>query len=110
MSTFLYRIQPVRVGMLTDAPTEHEKRLVAEHFSYLQRLVAEGIVHMAGRTLNTDERAFGIVIFDAESEEAARRIMKDDPAVKHNIMRAEFFPFRVALWSPKLPGVHENGS
>ena len=71
MQEFLYRIKPVRLGMLTEGPTEREAEIVSEHFSYLERLVAEGIVLMAGRTLNTDERTFGIVVFLAESEARA---------------------------------------
>jgi hypothetical protein len=27
-----------------------------------------------------------------------------DPAVKHGVMRAELFPYRIALWSSKGPG------
>ena len=29
--------------------------------------------------------------------------MNDDPAVKHGVMRAELFPYRVALWSKSGP-------
>lgn len=54
---------------------------------------------MAGRTLNADETAFGIVVFRADSETSARQIMHDDPAVKLGVMHAELFPYRVALWS-----------
>ena len=35
MSQFLYRIQPARPGMLTEAPTEHEAQVLGEHFAYL---------------------------------------------------------------------------
>ena len=52
---------------------------------------------LAGRTLNTDERSFGIVIFRADSEEAARRVMEQDPAVRNRVMRAELYPYRIAL-------------
>ena len=52
---------------------------------------------LAGRTLNTDERSFGIVIFRADSEEAARRVMDQDPAVRNRVMRAELYPYRIAL-------------
>jgi len=52
---------------------------------------------LAGRTLNTDERSFGIVIFRADSEEAARRVMDQDPVVHNRVMRAELYPYRIAL-------------
>ena len=54
--------------MLTAGPTEQEATIVKEHFEHLQRLVASGTVLMAGRTLNADERTFGIVVLVAESE------------------------------------------
>jgi hypothetical protein len=46
---------------------------------------------------HTDASSFGIVVFWAESDDAARRIVDADPAVAGGVMRAELFPFRVAL-------------
>ena len=89
--------------MPVEGPTEREEEIIAEHFAYLQRLTDEGVVLMAGRTLNADERAFGIVVFATESESAAREIMNSDPAVKQGVMKAELFPYRVALWSDVGP-------
>jgi uncharacterized protein YciI len=103
MQQYLYRIQPTRIGMLTEGPTEQETKVVREHFEHLQRLVADGTVLMAGRTLDADERTFGIVVFIAESEAQAAEFVRDDPAVKHGVMRAELFPYRVALWSRVRP-------
>lgn len=48
--------------MLTDDPTAHESRTVAEHFAYLQQLAADGTVLMAGRTQTADEHTLGIPI------------------------------------------------
>ena len=110
MQQFLYRIQPTRLGMLTEGPTEHEAKVVAEHFGYLQRLVADGRVLMAGRTLNADESTFGIAVFVADSEAQAAEVVRNDPAVKHGVMRAELFPYRIALWSSKGPGGEEDGA
>jgi uncharacterized protein YciI len=109
MQHFLYRIQPTRLGMLTEGPTDREARIVGEHFSYLERLVAKGTVLMAGRTLNADESTFGIVVFLAESEAQARELVRNDPAVENGLMRAELFPYRVALWSRTGPPEEEDG-
>jgi hypothetical protein len=38
--------------------------------------------------------SFGIVIFNAESEEKARESMTNDPAVKNRVCRAELFSKR----------------
>jgi len=99
---FLYRIQPSRAEMLTNGPTPEESVIVSEHFEYLKRLADEGVVVLFGRTLNTDPSCFGIVIFRAESEDAARRIMENDPAVRQGVMRAELFPYRIAGMGTKL--------
>jgi uncharacterized protein YciI len=83
--------------MLSEGPTPEEERIVGDHYSYLKGLTDRGVVILAGRTLNTDESSFGVVIFRTDSEEAARRIVADDPAVRGGVMRAEFFLFRIAL-------------
>ncbi len=93
---FLYRVRPVRVEMMK-TPTEKENAILDEHFTYLKDLTAKGVVILAGRTLTTDETTFGIVIFHAETEEGARKIMEGDPAVRQGVLRADLFPFRVVL-------------
>ena len=94
---YLYKIQPTRPAMLTEGPTPEEETILSGHFRYLKDLTNRGVVILAGRTLNTDKSSFGIVIFKANSEEEARERMNDDPAVKQGVMRAELYPYRVAL-------------
>lgn len=97
MSQWLYRIQPVRNTMLSEGSTPEEDEVVSRHFAYLKDLTEQGVLLLAGRTLNTDNSSFGICIFEAEDEAAARRIVEADPAVQARVMRAELFPYRVAL-------------
>ena len=97
MQEFLYRLQLVRGDMLRIGPTESEQAIVTEHFAYLQDLNAQGVIIFVGRTLNTDENAMGLAVFRAESEDAARQIMNDDPAVKKGVMTAALYPFKVVL-------------
>ena len=87
--------------MLSAGPTPQEAEIVSRHFAYLEALAERGVVILAGRTLNTDESSFGIVIFQAESEEAAQAIMNGDPAVQAGVMRARLFPYRIALMARK---------
>ncbi len=94
---YLYTRRPTRPDMLTDGPTRREEAIVSDHFAYLKALNEQGVVILAGRTLNTDESSFGIVIFQAESGEAAQALMRSDPAVKNGVMHAELFPYRIAL-------------
>jgi uncharacterized protein YciI len=102
MAQFLYQVRPTRIGMLDDS-TPDEARIVAEHFEYLKNLTERGIVHFAGRTLNTDSTAFGIVVFSARTLEEARRRMEEDPAVRAGVFTAELFPYRLALASDRIP-------
>jgi uncharacterized protein len=108
MSQFLYRLKPVRAAMLAEGPTDQEISIIGEHFAYLEKLTAKGVVLMAGRTLVTDERSFGIVVFMIASEPEALALMQGDPAVIQGVMEAELFPFTVALWSSKGAGAIEN--
>lgn len=77
--------------------TAKEEAITDRHFAKLQGLLKDGKLVLAGKTDGLDERTFGIVIFEADSEEEAKQVMKDDPAVAEGIMRAELFPYRVAL-------------
>lgn len=105
---YLYRLMPIRLGILTEGPTEHEAAIVGDHFAYLEQLTSQGRVLMAGRTLTTDENTFGIVVLVADSDSAATELMRADPAVSRGVMTAELFPFHVALWSTK-GSPHSNG-
>jgi uncharacterized protein len=94
---FIYIVRPTRLQMLTEGPTSGEGAVVKRHLEYLERLAEAGVVLLAGRTQTADEKTFGLVVFRAESEEAARRIVDADPAVADGVMRAELYPYRVAV-------------
>lgn len=77
--------------------TSKEEEIVNSHFHKLQELLKEGKLILAGRTQNMDEKTFGIVILEVDSEEEARAIMENDPSVLGGVMTAEIFPYKVAL-------------
>ena len=83
--------------MLTDGSTPEEGAIVSQHFNYLKGLMEQGVVILAGRTLNTDDSSFGIIVFNAASDDDAQQIVDGDPAVRQGVMRATLFPYRVAL-------------
>lgn len=83
--------------MLAEGPTPAEAATTQRHFEYVKGLCDSGVVILAGRTLNTDSSSFGIVILNADSEAAARSIMESDPGVAGGVMRADLFPYRIAL-------------
>jgi uncharacterized protein YciI len=75
--------------------TEHEQQAFAEHFARLQRLVADGVLVLAGPTLGAVNT--GIMIFDAPDEETAWQIVRDDPTVVEGITTPELRAFRISL-------------
>lgn len=94
---FIYVFEPVRPELVTDpdAWTEEDIRIGNEHFAYLQKATREGIVILAGRSL--DGVGPAVVIFEADSEDSARSFMEADPFVAGRLMRASLHPFRAAL-------------
>lgn len=102
-SLYIYKIQAVRQEMVSQGRTAEEDRIVGEHFSYLEGLSRRGVVLLAGRTMSDDYAGFGIIIFRADSQQAAQQIVRNDPAVSQRVMRAELYPFRASLVGQPIP-------
>jgi uncharacterized protein YciI len=75
--------------------TEEERAVWAVHFDRLRRLMDEGVMIAVGPTLGRINT--GIAIFEAPDEEAARKIIDDDPVVKGGFANGELRPFRLSL-------------
>lgn len=97
MQQWLYQIKPSRLEMVTEGPTPEEAEVISRHFAHLQELTRKGVMILMGRTQNNDESTFGICIFEAKDESAARAIMESDPAVGAGVMRAVLYPYKIAL-------------
>lgn len=95
MSQWVYRIVPMRAGMVAE-PTEDEQRMVAAHFAYLVELRDRGALILAGRT-QEDVGTFGLVIFEADGEASARSIAEEDPAVAGGLFAMTLHPYAVAV-------------
>lgn len=93
MPEYIYLIHPYRQE-LAFQPRPDEEIILSEHLTYLQRAAAEGILVLAGPSL---DGIFGLVIFRADTEQAAEQFMFNDPAVKGGLMVAELHPFRVSM-------------
>jgi uncharacterized protein YciI len=93
MSEYIYLIHPYRQGFF-ESPTHDEEAIMAEHFNYLKQALQEGTLILAGPC--TDD-TFGLVVFHARDERAAREFMLSDPSVKKNVMAAELHPFHLSL-------------
>jgi uncharacterized protein YciI len=77
--------------------TDTENAVVARHFAWLTDAVTSGQVILVGRTTESLDKTFGIVIFEAGSADAASEFMRSDPAVVAGLMTATVHPYSVAL-------------
>jgi uncharacterized protein len=77
--------------------TDEDKKVLQRHFVRFQEAVKAGKLILAGRTSESGCKTFGIAIFEAKDEAAARKFMEEDPAVAGGLMTAELHPFSVAL-------------
>lgn len=100
MAEFIYLLEPARAGM-PKQPTDEERAVVREHFDHLTRMLDDGRLILAGRTLSAGS-VLGMVVFEADAEDAAKAIMAADPAVAKGVMRAALHPYRVALARGRL--------
>ena len=97
-TVFMYALYPTRLAMLTEGPTEAERAAAAEHWTCSQKLLEDGVIIFGGRTLErTSDGSFAVCVISAESEQEARRVMDNDPAVKAGVFRARLFPFQPML-------------
>ena len=94
MADWIYFLHPPREDFAATM-TEEERAVWADHFFRLQRLLADGVLVLAGPTLGPINT--GICVFEADDEAAARRIMEGDPVVASGMARGELRPFRTSL-------------
>ena len=77
--------------------TPQDEKVLQHHFARFQEAIKTGQLILAGRTSESGDKTFGIAVFQAKDEAAARKFMEEDPAVAGGLMTAELHPFRVAL-------------
>jgi uncharacterized protein YciI len=93
LSDWLCVIRPPRASFMEDA-TPEEGEIMREHFAYLKGLLDAGKLILAGPSL---EPPFGIIVFEAESEDEAHRLIAADPSVAAGLQTPELHPFRASL-------------
>lgn len=77
--------------------TKEDTAVLERHFARFQEATKSGQLILAGRTKEPGDKTFGIAIFRASDEAAARAFMEADPTVSAGLMTAELHPFAVAL-------------
>ncbi len=98
MQHFLYQLHLVRQDLLDTRPTNEEAQVIQDHFDYLREHHTAGTVLLAGRTDTSGLDTFGVVVIQCEDETQASEIVRADPAVARQVMTANLFPFRLALF------------
>ena len=94
VSEWIYLIHPPRDNFAATM-TDEEKEVWGVHFERFERMLLDGSVILVGPTLG--EINTGISIFEAPDEEAARKVMDEDPTIAGGFARGELRPFRVSL-------------
>ena len=94
---FIYVLRLVPRLHADSAWTKEDNAALERHFVRFQQATKSGQLILAGRTSEPGDKTFGIAIFEAADEEAARKFMEEDPAVVGGLMTAELHPFAVAL-------------
>jgi uncharacterized protein YciI len=79
----------------TETMSDEEHRIMGAHFERLRRMHADGTTILVGPTLGPINT--GIAVFEAADEDAAQRIVDEDPAVESGLMRGELRPFHLSL-------------
>lgn len=94
MAEWIYFLHPPRDDFAATM-TDEERAVWGVHFERLQRLLADGVLIMAGPTLGPVNT--GIAVFEAPDETAAQQIMMADPVIAGGFAHGELRPFRVSL-------------
>ncbi|PYK16033.1 MAG: hypothetical protein DME55_12870 [Verrucomicrobia bacterium] len=94
---FIYVLTLVPRLHTDSAWTKEDNAVLERHFARFQEATKSGQLILAGRTSEPGDKTFGIAIFEAADEDAARKFMQEDPAVAGGLMTAELHPFAVAL-------------
>ena len=77
--------------------TQADNEAVSRHFARLSAATKAGQVIFAGKTSEPLDVTFGLVVFEAASEDEARKFMEGDPAVVAGVMTATLHPYALAL-------------
>jgi uncharacterized protein YciI len=91
---WIYFIHPPRENFAATM-TQEEREVWDSHFERFERMLADGTLILAGPTLGRINT--GIAILEAPDEEAARKLMEEDPVIEGGYARGELRPFRAAL-------------
>jgi uncharacterized protein YciI len=94
---FVYVLRLVERLHDDKARTKADEETIGRHFQHLRAATERGQAIAVGRTKEPNNKTFGLVIFEADSPEAARSFADSDPAVVGGVMTVEVHPFALVL-------------
>jgi uncharacterized protein YciI len=94
MGEWIYFLHPPRDNFAATM-TDQERAAFAAHAEWLGRLLADGVLILAGPTLGPVNT--GIGIFEAPDEQTARAIIAEDPVATGGFARAELRPYQLGF-------------
>jgi len=94
---FIYKLRLIDRLFVEENWTDEDNRITMEHYNHLVELKNQNKLILAGKTAGLDIETYGIVVFQCDSIEEAKDIMRNDPAVKHGIMVGNLKEYNVAL-------------
>ncbi len=100
MAEWIYFLRPPREDFAATM-TDREKEVWATHFERFQAMLAAGDLVLVGPTLGRTN--IGVAVFEAPDEEAARRVVAEDPVVVAGLAEAELHQFRISLLRGRDP-------
>jgi uncharacterized protein YciI len=77
--------------------TEEDKETFDLHLSRLEKLKEDGVLLLAGRAQDADGTGPAIVLFEAPSEDEAKRIFEEEPFFVRGFAQGTLHPFRALL-------------
>jgi uncharacterized protein YndB with AHSA1/START domain/uncharacterized protein YciI len=90
---FIVQLHGTRDGWPNNT-TPDEKRIMHDHFVYLQNLMYEGKMLLAGPCLDP---VYGLVVLKVADEAEARRLMDNEPSVVNGVHTYTLHPFTASL-------------
>ena len=94
MSEWVFFMHPPRDDFMATM-TDAERSAFDAHAGWLRTLLTDGVLIVSGPCLGKVNT--GIAIFEAPSEEEARRIVAGEPVTSGGYMRADLRPYRLGL-------------
>lgn len=95
MKTYIYQLKLVERLYDELEWTEEDNNIIEAHYLRIKKDFEEKKIIHVGQTVDPKADGFGLVVYYAENDEAAKKYMEADPALIHHLMTATYQPYKV---------------